>query len=534
MRGEANRDLAVEDSGRERRIRLVLLVLTLALVALYAGMMAGFGDHIQTLLARASLAEMPVQSLGAAVLAALAAAAVLVRLRRRRAASSQSRSAARNTVASLSRRDDLLGYLDKAIAAHVQAGRQLSVHQIDIDRFSALNAALGEAAGDALLNDVAGRLLGLVDDPARVARIGDDEFVVVQTETGGGRHAEIFGKRILDTLHEACAEIPIHARPGVSIGIAVGPNSAENAVQLLHNAGLALKAAKRAGGDTFQLFTRDLAIELEARLKMEKAIGDGLALGLFELHFQPQYDLSSRRLTGFEALLRMNHPDLGQLQPASFLPIAEASGLIQPLGEWVVREALMTAGQWPEHLTLSLNLSAGQFRGGDIAGTIARGLAAAGVSGSRLRIEISETVFANGSEAVVEQLERIRATGAQVVLDDFGLNASNLQALAGKTCDAVKLDRSFVQRIGEEPATEKLVRGLIGTAQSFNLPVLAEGIERAEQAHFLMSNDCQRVQGYLFGRPAHPTEVAAIIAKDMRKMAPSEPASEPGKSSSAA
>lgn len=156
------------------------------------------------------------------------------------------------------------------------------------------------------------------------------------------------------------------------------------------------------------------------------------------------------------------------------------------------------------------------------------------MSGSRLRIEISEAVLANGSEAVSEQLERIRATGAQVVLDDFGLNASNLQALAGKACDAVKLDRSFVQRIGEEPATEKLVRGLIGTAQSFNLPVLAEGIERAEQAHFLMSNDCQKVQGYLFGRPAHPTEVAAIIAKDMRKMAPSEPASEPGKSSSAA
>jgi len=213
----------------------------------------------------------------------------------------------------------------------------------------------------------------------------------------------------------------------------------------------------------------------------------------------------------------MNHPELGELLPGAFLPAAEESGLILPLGEWIIREALATAHEWPDHLTLSLNISPAQFQHGDIAETIATALAKTGMQGARLRLEISESVFQGDQKRISAQLGRLKGTGATIVLDDFGLSRSSLMSLSSLPCDAVKLDKSLIERVGEEPEIESLVRSLIGTAQSFDLKVQAEGIERVEQAHFLMSNDCQNVQGYLFGRPAHVGDLAAIIAKDMRK-----------------
>jgi EAL domain-containing protein (putative c-di-GMP-specific phosphodiesterase class I) len=255
---------------------------------------------------------------------------------------------------------------------------------------------------------------------------------------------------------------------------------------------------------------------VEARLQMERAISDGLQQGWFELHFQPQYDLHTRRLTGFEALVRMNHPELGELLPAEFVPVADESGLIQPLGEWIIREAFATAVEWPQHLCLSINISLAQFRHGDIANTIVNASTKAGLACSRLRIEISETVLLAQIEAVNDQLRRLKSRGAAIVLDDFGTEISRLKLLSRSSVDAVKIDRTLVEHVGQEPASDNLIRGLIGTAQSFDLDILAEGIERAEQAHFLMSNDCRKVQGFLFGRPTRKRDLAAIIAKDLK------------------
>jgi EAL domain-containing protein (putative c-di-GMP-specific phosphodiesterase class I) len=280
---------------------------------------------------------------------------------------------------------------------------------------------------------------------------------------------------------------------------------------------LALRAAKASGGGSFRVFNRDLEMGVEARLQMGKAIGEGLQHGWFELHYQPQYDLASRRLSGFEALVRMNHPERGQLAPAGFLPAAEQSGLMQPLGDWIIREAIAAAAQWPEHLTLSLNIAASQFLTGDVASTITAAKEQAGFAASRLCVEIPEATLLANAEAVGEQLQRLKGRGAAIVLDDFGLGGSNLQALAQSPCDAVKLDLMLVRRIGQDPAAENLVRSLIGTARSFDLAVLAEGVEGVEQAHFLMASGCHNVQGFLFGRPVPATEVAAIIARDMRK-----------------
>jgi diguanylate cyclase (GGDEF)-like protein len=414
-------------------------------------------------------------------------------------------------------RAQLLETLGRLLADHGVAGRQLSLHLVDFDRFSELNALLGEAEGDAFLSTVAERLFVLVDQTECLGRVGDDEFAIIQPETGGARHAEIYAKRIEDTLKDACAQVPRHARPALSIGVAVAPEHGETASRLLHNASLALRSAKRKGGGGFRVFTRDLEMGIEARLQMERAISDGLLQGWFELRFQPQYDLRSRRLSGFEAIVRMKHPQRGELLAGEFLPAAEDSGLIQPLGEWLVREAMSAAAEWPPQLTLSVSISPALFLHGDAAAMILGAAAQAGFDPARLVIGIPETAISDLSESLVEQMQRLKGRGAAILIDRFGEDGSNLRSLSLLRCDAVRLDDSLMRQIGENAAVEELLRGLIGTAHSFGLAVMAEGVEGVAQAHFLMANGCHLVQGFLLGRPGSAAEVAAIIAKDLRK-----------------
>jgi diguanylate cyclase (GGDEF)-like protein len=425
-------------------------------------------------------------------------------------------------LARLQGREALVRALAGEIELHADSGRQFALHLVDIDRFGVLNDVFGEAEGDAFLRGIAERLLALVNQPERVARIGDDEFAVIQPEAGGGRHAEIYAKRIQETLEDLCGKLPRHARPGVSVGVAVSPDHGDGPAELVHSASLALRAAKSAGGGAIRVFGRDLAGGAEARAEMERAISEGLQQSWFSLRFQPQYDIRSRRLTGFEALVRMIHPERGELPPAAFLPAAEQSGLIQPLGEWIIRDALTHAALWPKHLVLSLNVSTAQFRNGDLAATLLQGMANCDVEGERVRVEVSEALLRDQDASVEEQLRRLKSHGVSLVLDDFGLETTSLRALATWPCDAVKLDRTVVQALGEDSGAQKLARGLMGAARAFRLDVLAEGVERPEQVAFLMANFCYGVQGFLFGRPVPAAEVAAIIVKDMRKHAPGE------------
>jgi EAL domain-containing protein (putative c-di-GMP-specific phosphodiesterase class I) len=276
------------------------------------------------------------------------------------------------------------------------------------------------------------------------------------------------------------------------------------------------RAVRHVGAGADRPDAREIEVAAEPRRQEEKAIEDALHRSWFELRFQAQFDLRRCRLTGFETLVRMNHPDLGELLPEVFLPVAEQRGLIQPLGEWIAREAIATATLWPPHLTLSLNISQAEFWHGDVTASIMQALSTSGFDATRLRVDISKAVLLRKTTAVQDQLRRLKACGVTIVLDDFGLGDSSPQSLSLSPCDAVKIDRTLIQRVGEEPETENLIRILIGTAQSFHLAVMAEGIERVEQAHFLMSNGCRNVQGFLFGRPVHARDLAAIIAKDMR------------------
>jgi diguanylate cyclase (GGDEF)-like protein len=520
-----------DETRRDTQLKLVLLGIALLLVAGYALAVTSMGEHtIEGAFAVLhSNTALLVIGIAGAVVAIGGLAFLLLRGRFQKAATKAPDVA--TVIANLAGRKGLIKALAAELDESAKTGRQVAIHLIDLDRFRLINEVRGEEEGDAFLRLVTERLLVLVNHSERLARIGDDEFAVIQPEAGGARHAEIFARRIQETVKDACAQVPRQARPGVSIGIAVAPDHGSDAHKLMHSAALALQSAKKSGGDAVRVYAREMDMAVEARLQMEAAISDGLHHGWFELHFQPQYDLSTRRLTGFEALVRMNHPQLGELLPATFVPIADQSGLIHPLGDWIIREAITITANWPAQLILSINLSLAQFRNGDVANTIIHVLSNAGVPGSRLRVEISEAVPRGRVDSVNEQLRRLKSHGVAIVLDDFGVDDSRLALFSKSACDAVKLDLSLIERVGTDRDAENLVRGLIGTARAFHLEILAEGIERAEQAHFLMSHDCQKVQGYLFGRPAPASDLAAIIAKDMRNAVGGE---QPEKSSSRA
>jgi diguanylate cyclase (GGDEF)-like protein len=506
-----------EETGRETRLKLILLGVALILVAVYATLVTSVGDLVVRQAVRFVGSGLLLATLGAVLGAGVLAGIAYLGVRRLRArVKSKPSIPAAYAPVKVASRKEFMSTLDSQIASHVKAGRQLALHLIDVDRFRVVNAILGENEGDALLRLIGERLLILVDVPERLARIGDDEFAIIQPEASGGRHAEIFAHRVEEALKDVFAQIPRNARPSASIGIAVAPDHGNNAAALVHCASLALRAAKKMGGTEVRVFGREMEIAMESRRQMETAISEGLNQSWFHLHFQPQYDLGTKRLTGFEALVRMRHPELGGIEPTVFVPIADDSGLILPLGEWIIGEALTTASAWPDHMTLSINISLAQFRDSDVSGTILHALGNSSFDAARLRVEIPEAVLLEESEAINEQLQRLRSRGIAVVLDDFGLDTSNLRLLTRELCDEVKLDRSLVQRVGEAPEMEGLVRSLIGTAKSFGLNLLAEGVERPEQAHFLVSNDCRKVQGYLFGRPVSATDLAAIIAKDAK------------------
>jgi diguanylate cyclase (GGDEF)-like protein len=508
------------ESGRDSRLKPILLAVAVVLVAGYAAVVTRMGDFVKQWISGILGADLPMIPIAGAIAGVVVLVLAYLVLRRRGAGKPKKAKPAEVTdaLAKLAGRQEFFKTLETQIDAHAKSGRQLAIHLIDIDRFRAVNEVQGEAEGDAFLRLLSERLLVLVNHADRLARVGDDEFVIIQPETGGARHAEIYARRIEETCKDACAQVPRHARPGASIGVAVYPDHGTDAGKLMRSASMALDAAKKARGNRFCVFSRAMEMEVEARLQMEQAISDGLHQGWFELNYQPQYDLQSRRLTGFEALVRMNHPEMGELLPDAFLPAAEGSGLMQPLGEWIIREAVTTAKDWPAHLALSINLSVAQLRHGDVAGTIINTLSQAEMDPARLHVEVSEGVLLDDTGAIAEQLLRLKTRGVTIVLDDFGLDSSRLKALARLACDAIKLDRSLIEHVGEEPETENLVRGLIGTAHAFDLGVMAEGIERAEQAQFLVANDCPNVQGFLFGRPIAAQDLGAVIAKDMRNV----------------
>jgi len=448
---------------------------------------------------------------------AVPATSLWFRTRQKRVAEQHLRFLAQHdTLTGLANRTRFLENLTEAIESHAEDGRQLALHFVDLDRFKEINNAFGHAEGDAYLRDIAERLSKLVDRPEYLGRLGSDEFAVIQPELSGAKHAEIYAERICNALTDTYEINGYEIVSTASAGVAVAPQHGTSAAQLLRSADVALHQVKLASSAAIGIYTADLDDQLKRRLTLQTELRKAFENDWFSLHYQPQYNLKTRRLTGFEALLRMEHPDHGFISPAEFVPVAEEIGLIVPLGEWILYEACRTAVTWPDHIALSVNLSPAQFRHGDMPEIVENVLRQTQFPARRLAIEITEGLLMESSQSVLDQLQSIRELGVALAMDDFGTGYSSLSYLWQFSFDTIKIDRSFIHALGSGFNVESLLRSIINIGESLDLRVVAEGVENVEQAHFLMANSCRHVQGFLFGRPVPEDNVLPIVEKDAR------------------
>ncbi len=381
---------------------------------------------------------------------------------------------------------------------------------IDVDHFKTINDSKGHAAGDALLCQVAERLLALADEGDLVARLGGDEFAVVLQLVEAGR-AERFADLLLKSLAKAFDLDGAREHVTCSIGIALAPVDAGEADVLMRHADLALYAAKESGRSTYRFYEPAMRLEAERRHHLTGELRDALEYGQFELYYQPIVQLEDDGIGGFEALIRWRHPVRGIVAPMEFIPLAEETGLIVPIGDWVLREACRVAVTWPDHLKIAVNLSVSQFRHASLFSSIVGALDETGLRPERLEIEITESVFLADVAQSLPLLRALKELGVRIAIDDFGTGYSSLSYLRAFPFDKIKLDRSFVSGIETDPGNLAIVRAVAGIGSGFNAVTLAEGIETEEQLKKLRDEGFGEVQGYLLGRPMPQREVEALI-----------------------
>jgi len=383
---------------------------------------------------------------------------------------------------------------------------------LDLDGFKAVNDTLGHGVGDGLLKAVAERLRAHTRRGDLVARLGGDEFAVVLRGVGGASEAATLTQRLLDGLFRPCevegTQVPVRS----SIGVALAPRDGVDIDTLLRHADLALYAAKAAGRGEFRFFVPAMAQARMRRRALEQALRQALPRGELSLYFQPQVDLQRCQVTGFEALLRWTHPELGSVPPTEFIPVAEEAGLIQDIGEWVLAEACRHAATWPAGLVVSVNVSPVQALGGRLVEHALAAAHAADLAPQRLELELTESVFLQESEATAQVLAQLRAAGLRIALDDFGTGYSSLAYLRRQSFDTLKIDRSFVREIMARTDARAIVRTIIGLAQTLRMRTVAEGVEQAPYAAVLARYGCDAMQGYLVS-PAMPAgQVAGFLA----------------------
>jgi diguanylate cyclase (GGDEF)-like protein len=400
--------------------------------------------------------------------------------------------------------------LDQSFRASAGSGGLFALHCLDLDQFKVINDTLGHPAGDALLIEAGQRVL----QAARghfVARLGGDEFVVLQS-VGDDRNAiDRLAREILSTMSKPLNIDGNELVPSTSIGIAIAPDDGGDGETLLRNADLALYRAKEAGRGTYAFFEESLNERAQERRQLETDLRLALERGEFELHYQPLFDLDKNRVCSFEALLRWNHPTRGLVSPSDFVPIAEDTGLIVPIGAWVIREACNRAASWPEHVRIAVNVSPIQFHRGVLHETILRALADSGLAAHRLEAEITESVFLEGSDTTLRLLHALRALGVRIALDDFGTGYSSLSYLQSFPFDKLKIDRSFIQNLLTRRGAPAIVRAITELAHALDMEVTAEGVEETAQLTELRTYGCSSVQGYLFAEPMTASDVEQLF-----------------------
>ena len=406
--------------------------------------------------------------------------------------------------------------LETAMAQAERDGHLLAVHLMDLDRFKEVNDNLGHPVGDELLKAVATTLKRLVRATDTVARLGGDEFAVVETGLNDPRGAVVLARKITEALAQPFALGGHVVRTGATIGIAVFPNDGTVAEELLKHADVALYTGKRKGRNTYELFDSQMSAALRARKDLESELQRALEENEFEIHYQPRIEIATGRITGAEALVRWRHPARGLVLPGEFIPVAEDSGLILPLGEWLLREVCTQFSQWKRDgaspPAVAVNLSAVQLRRGGFVDAVRDVLASAGVDPSELEFEIAETMLIQERDSkLVPALELLRDLGVTITVDDFGTGSASFTYLRHLPVSKVKIDRSFIAGIAQSRDDKAIVQAIIRLGRGLDMEVTAEGVETEEQATILKAWDCDQAQGYLFSPPVPADDLAAII-----------------------
>ncbi|MFA5082070.1 MAG: EAL domain-containing protein [Hydrogenophilaceae bacterium] len=413
---------------------------------------------------------------------------------------------------------------EQAIALAARESRKVALLFLDLDNFKNINDTLGHQAGDHLLQQVVGRLNEAVRSSDTISRQGGDEFLVILSGLEDENGADAVARHIVERLGQPIEVDGQELHTSGSIGISIFPDDGDEFDTLLKKADMAMYSAKESGRATYRFFTEEMNVHAFERLQMQNRLRHALAQDEFLLHYQPQVDLKSGRILGFEALLRWHNKELGLVMPGRFIPVAEESGLILPIGAWVLREACRQAREWQDSLgvrvPVAVNLSALQFRRGGLVETITGVLAETGLEPGLLELELTESMLLHDIDAVLAAMDRIRELGVNMSIDDFGTGYSSLTYLKRLPVNRLKIDQSFVRDMMADPDDASIVRAIIQMAHSLKLIVIAEGVEEVEQALWLEREGCEQAQGYHFSRPLPAAAAAEMLSAGLARVAP--------------
>ena len=403
--------------------------------------------------------------------------------------------------------------------AFAHQGERLAVLYLDLDHFKAVNDTLGHHYGDELLKTVAVRLRNTIREGDTVARVGGDEFAILCAGVERANDVAVLARLIREAVR-APYDLQGHAVTlDTSIGIALAPNDGIDPNEVLKNADMALYGAKADGRGTYRFFEPAMDARIKSRRKLELALRQALGNNEFELHYQPIIGLADNRVTCCEALLRWRHPDRGMVPPTEFIPVAEEIGLINTLGEWVLRRACADAARWPDDVKVAVNLSPIQVMSQNLLSIVVAALACAGLPATRLEVEITESVLMQNTEATLATLHRLRGLGVGISMDDFGTGYSSLSYLRSFPFDKIKIDRCFISGLTGSDDSTPIVLAIAGLASNLGIRTTAEGVETAEQLQQIKALGCTEMQGYLFSPPQPVEEIVRLLGPPMIKRA---------------